>query len=144
MCIIKCLFLNGHMYLSGIWFGVNLRTDKKTTTCFERDCTTFFNCVNHFRCHSQQCWQNLHDRLIIMRFFTLTMNRIFVHLSSENHEDSGYMHVLVLLFILHQLLVLYPTRSRCKTKIVCLRANYLMGLSVHKNVYLYEIISTLF
>ena len=33
MCLIQCLSLNGHVYLSDIWLGVNLRTDQKNDMC---------------------------------------------------------------------------------------------------------------
>ena len=107
--------------------GCESKKGPKKRHVLKRHWTTFSNCVNHFRCHSQQNWGSLHDHLIIMGFFTLIMNRIFVHMSSKNYEDSGYMHDLDLLFISHQLRVSYPMRSKC---------NYLMGLSMHKNVYI--------
>ena len=35
MCIPRCLVLKEHLYLSGEWLGVDLRTDTKTT-CVEK------------------------------------------------------------------------------------------------------------
>ena len=31
MCLIQLLILIGHLYLIGVWLGVNLRTDNKKT-----------------------------------------------------------------------------------------------------------------
>lgn len=35
MCLIRCLILNGHMYLSGVLLGMNLRPNT-TKTCVKK------------------------------------------------------------------------------------------------------------
>ena len=43
-----------------------------------------------------------------------------------SHEESGYMHDLDLLIILHKLDISYPTRSECREKNACFRPAYLI------------------
>ena len=36
MCLIQCLIFNAHLYLSGVWLGVNLKVDNEKTCVAKR------------------------------------------------------------------------------------------------------------
>ena len=80
----------GQLHLSGVRLGVDPRTDTKKHV-FRRDWTPGSKYDNHSRLNSLHSgtWEDVYDRLMSTRVFTLTMNKI-VHMSSENYEENGY------------------------------------------------------
>ena len=50
------LLSNGHLYLSGVWLVVDLRTSSKKASCVTRDWTTCSEFVNHSRLNRLHHW----------------------------------------------------------------------------------------
>ena len=68
---------SGHLYLSGRWLGVDLRTDIKKT-CVQNKLDMCSDYAHHSRFNNQHDWGNLYDHLMNMRIVTLTMNKIYI------------------------------------------------------------------
>ena len=74
MCLILCLVLNKHLYLGGVWLGLNLRINTKKT-CVE---TRLDYVLNHSRHSGQYNLGDIYDYLSIKRMLTFTINRTFI------------------------------------------------------------------
>jgi hypothetical protein len=124
MCLIWCMILNKHLYLSNKWLDVNLRTNTKKAWVKTRSnyvlIIQFFSIldliVNIRWERGKSLWsfnnlENLHFD-----------NEKSIHMSSRVHAEYGYGHGLDLLIISHQLHVSYPTRSGWREKSTHLRS----------------------
>ena len=75
--LIWLLIIIQHLYLSGVWFHVDLKGTPKVHV-FKGNWTMSSKCVNHLRCNCQLNWGILCDYFIRKRDFTLIMNKIFI------------------------------------------------------------------
>ena len=62
--LIQLLILNGCPYLSGVWSGVDLRTDTTKACVLKGDWTMSSNFVNPCRLNSQHNWGPLCDHVM--------------------------------------------------------------------------------
>lgn len=99
MCLIRCLVLNRHLYFSGVYLNVNLRTD--TIMCWTeiglcvQDSLTILDAIVNI-IEGWGCL--LYIRLLIQE--SLHFNDLDIHMSSESYKESGHRHDLDLLVIL--------------------------------------------
>jgi len=70
MCQIQILNFSGHLYLSSVWLGVDVRMDAKKTCVYERLCY-MLRTVNHSRLNSRHIWGSLHGRIMALALLTL-------------------------------------------------------------------------
>ena len=63
----------GHLYLSGVWLGVDLRMDTTKEIGVSAQ-----NMLNHSRLNSQHNWGGLYDHSMSMRIFTVIVKMIFI------------------------------------------------------------------
>ena len=106
--------LFGHLYLSGMWFGVASRTYTKNM-CAQKNWITCSKCDNHFKFNSQ------HNFYFCVSFFEGGEGRLHTHLMSmkifsfgnepDLYEESDHILDFDLLSILHLSCVSYPRRS---------------------------------
>jgi hypothetical protein len=77
--MIQLLILNEHLYLSGVWLGVDLSTDTRGHHVCKRDWTTCSKFVNLSKLNSQHNWgTDLHGHFMSSRILTLKMMKIFI------------------------------------------------------------------
>jgi len=80
MCSIRSFLTIGHLYLSGMWLGVNLRTDTKKTCIFRRIRLRAQNMptILGSKAKSLRGGGNLYDHLMSTQILTFLMNKIFI------------------------------------------------------------------
>ena len=59
--VIHLLILNGHLCLSGIWFGVDLIMDTQKGMCLKEIGLCAGNLVHNSRVNGQHNWRDLYD-----------------------------------------------------------------------------------
>ena len=87
MCLNQTQQQSGHLYLSGMWLGVDLRTSTKKMCLKEIGLRAQKN-ANHSRFNSQHDYGDLHDHLNEHEKLHFMMNKIFM--SSKYYEANGY------------------------------------------------------
>jgi hypothetical protein len=75
MYLIQFPIINGHLYLGGVWLGVN---EIPKRHMLKGDWTTCSEFVNHPRCKSQHNLGGLYDHLFTERTITLKIHKMFI------------------------------------------------------------------
>jgi hypothetical protein len=76
--LIRLLISIGHLYLSGVLLGVDLRIDAKKASCVYRDWTKHSKFASHIKLNNSILGGDLYDGLLRRRIFTLTVEKIFI------------------------------------------------------------------